>query len=189
MDELTNLYFNSSICIKQYYDSEDRQYYDRNNRKFVWPALRHGVLNKDNNIYTILIEKCSQDTLDLIAGKGYYCKKESEISQNIQDGWFINLNILDNFIDIKDYKEPIKKYLTTYSYDLYNNYYYEAQLSFCFNKVKNQEGVIIRSSKTTNTYDIDDIKSVLHPLNKKDEIVYASFQLQLNNLGKIFERK
>jgi hypothetical protein len=110
MDELTNLYFNSSICIKQYYDSEDRQYYDRNNRKFVWPALRHGVLNKDNNIYTILIEKCSQDTLDLIAGKGYYCKKESEISQNIQDGWFINLNILDNFIDIKDYKEPIKKY-------------------------------------------------------------------------------
>ena len=189
MDDLTNNYLNSSICIKQYYNSKEKKYYDRNNGKFIWPTLRHGILNADNNIYTIIIEKCSQDTLELIAGKGYYCKNESEISQIIQDGWFITLNILDNFIDIKDYKEPIKKYLTTYEYDLYNNYYYEAQLSFSSNKVKNQEGVIIKRSKTTNTYDIDDVKSVLHPLNKKGTIVYASFQLQLNNLGKTFERK
>ena len=48
-DDITNIkdiatqdFFKSSACIRKYFDSNNKIYYDTNNPNFKWPSLSHG---------------------------------------------------------------------------------------------------------------------------------------------------
>ena len=72
-------YFNKSACIKKYFDSKEKKYYNSNENGFKWPAIAHGNFNQNNQFYNIIVGKCNQESLDKIFEVGYKCKNESEI--------------------------------------------------------------------------------------------------------------
>jgi len=62
-------FFEKSACIKNYYSIKDQQYYDISDSKFRWPEITHGTYRKDYKAYYILVEKCREETLNLIVGE------------------------------------------------------------------------------------------------------------------------
>ena len=46
LDELLSYdFFEKSACIKKYYNSTERIYYNIGDSKFIWPSISHGTLN------------------------------------------------------------------------------------------------------------------------------------------------
>lgn len=83
---ITQDYFTKSACIKKFYNSKDKSYYDTNNIHFRWPKLEHGIYNKNNSFYVVLIEKCNEQSLNEIFNNN---EKNAKIFQKI----FLNLEI------------------------------------------------------------------------------------------------
>ena len=102
-------YFNKSACIKKYFDSTEKKYYNTNENGFKWPVIAHGNFNQNMEFYNIIVGKCHQETLDEIFKIGYKCKNDSEID-NILRYVIIHLHFIDEYIDPQEYKDPIKKY-------------------------------------------------------------------------------
>ena len=55
--------FEQSACIRKYYDMNTKRYYEVGDQNFVWPIIHHGMSHPDSNMYGIIMEKCSNDTL------------------------------------------------------------------------------------------------------------------------------
>ena len=43
-DLITFDFFEKSVCIKKFYNSTERKYYEIGDAKFVWPKIEHGTL-------------------------------------------------------------------------------------------------------------------------------------------------
>ena len=113
-DEIKNIvninYFETSLCINKYYNSKDKLYYDLNDTNFRWPSIQQINTKSNANSYNIILEKCEEETLELILGKGSTCKNDSEIGNYFSGKWGTVLYFIDHYIDVLDYKEPNKKY-------------------------------------------------------------------------------
>ena len=71
--------FESSVCIKKFYNSEDGKYYETNNPNFRWPRLEHGNSHPDAISYSIVMERCKEETLELLLGEGNTCKDDETV--------------------------------------------------------------------------------------------------------------
>ena len=101
--------FSGSACIKQYYDFNLKKFFNKNEEGFIWPIIKNEFSNSnkpDRSSYGIIIEKCHNDSLK------NDCGPKEEIEKYFKNYSF-NLNILDQYADILNYKNPLVKYLTT----------------------------------------------------------------------------
>ena len=51
-DDLTE-----SVCIRKYFNKEEKQYYNTNEKGFIWPSIDKGVTNPNLTFYGIIIEQ------------------------------------------------------------------------------------------------------------------------------------
>ena len=65
-----------SVCIRIFYNSLEHKYYDTGHPNFRWPILEHGNAHPNATSYSVVMEKCEEETLELILGKGNKCKNE-----------------------------------------------------------------------------------------------------------------
>ena len=182
--------FNKSVCIKKYFNTEAQEYYNVNSKGFKWPVIKGGILNQNvNKEYTIIIEKCQQDTLELIMGEGSTCKSESEIYEKIDQGSLVaSLYFIDYYIDLDDYDDPNKKYLTDIYDYIDNDFYTINDITLSHLTLKTTKGILFNGSKKKNIYDYDDSeKTLIHHNNNTN--IYNAFSFQLNNIKKIYIRK
>ena len=82
---MTQHFFTKSACIRKYFDSSTQNYYEVGDPNFKWPILAHGTFNSQNKIYSLIVNKCEQQILNNIFGKGYKCKNDEEI-ENVMKG-------------------------------------------------------------------------------------------------------
>ena len=54
-DLLTYDFFGHSACIKKFYNSTEKRYYEVGDEKFVWPEIAHGTYNDKNQIYSVIV--------------------------------------------------------------------------------------------------------------------------------------
>ena len=97
--------FSQSACIKEYYNQSSKKYSKVGEPDFQWPVLAHGASNPNRIFYGIIVEKCHNDSL-----KNSYCKTEKEINEFFMR-YSISLNIIDEFADVLNYKNPYTKYI------------------------------------------------------------------------------
>ena len=43
--------------------------------------MAHGSYNKNYKLYNLVIEKCKEDTINLILGENYHCKNFNELEK------------------------------------------------------------------------------------------------------------
>lgn len=98
--------FSTSACIKKYYNSKEKKYFEIGDSGFIWPVLEHGASHPNRTLYGIIIEKCQNDSLR------NNCNPIEKI-----DDYFrriaITLNFLDHYSDVLNYKEPFITYIYT----------------------------------------------------------------------------
>ncbi len=142
-DFINRDYFNTYACIKKYYDLKEKKYINIDELNFRWPVVKNYNVNK---FYSIIIEKCHENTLKEIFNDNRKCIDNFE-NKNIQ----INFNFIDFQVSyyfdelIKTTTKTIGNELSDDNY-LINNIY--------FNNLYVRDGYIINSAYSFDRNDI-----------------------------------
>ena len=134
--------FENSACIIKYYNSFDKIYYEIDNPKFRWPSIKHGNANPDSTSYGVIMEKCEENTLELILGKGKKCKNEKSMEYLFTGKFGTHFNFIDHYVDVLDYKEPNRKYIFRVENTLDKDNYAINHINFNPSSIKTNNGVI-----------------------------------------------
>ena len=104
-------YFEQSACIRKYYDKSAGKYYNTGDPKFKWPVILKGCSHPDRTYYGVIVEKCVDDESHKLSGYEK-CKTDDEINAIIKQH-SIYMQLIDQFSDILNYKNPFRKYFYT----------------------------------------------------------------------------
>ena len=176
---LTNDFPKKSACIRQYFDIETQKYYNTNDPNFQWPYIQKETANKKSTNYGVVVEKCRNDTLR------NDCKTSDDINEYLKTKFFA-FYFIDQFIDSRNYKNPLIKY----SYKLSNGFFED---SFTINHL-NFNPVIIKSYKGIFFDEIEIEKSYQFIQNEKivmnmdDTGIIASSYFWIQNVIIYYER-
>ena len=121
-------YFEQSGCIRKYYDKDKKKYFEQNDENFRWPLVTKGASNPNRTFYGVIMEKCRNDEMRILSGDGE-CKNDEEINI-IMTSSSIIFYIIDNYADVLNYKNPIKKYLYAIASGIYTGSMSQNHLNF-----------------------------------------------------------
>ena len=111
---ITQDYFEQSACIKRYFNAKDQLYYNQNDINFKWPIILRGCSNPKRTFYGIIMEKCKNDTFKKD------CKSTNEINNYLKH-YSVVFQLMNQYVDILNYKEPFIKMLYSLSTGLFDN--------------------------------------------------------------------
>ena len=179
----------SSACIMKYYDSKKYKYYDRDDKNFKWPKLTYGEVGSTNELYSIVIEKNKEDTLNVImGGKNNQCSNDSEFNESLINGSNIGLFYRDNYINLLDYDKPNKNFIDYMENTMEQNFLSTNILSFTPLTIRTNTGFFFNKIKEKKLYEFEsNILSTL-PKHQGEENVYMNHIIILNNKMKNYER-
>ena len=95
---------NKGFCIIGYYNITNNKYISIKDDNFPYPIVEKGASNPNFTAYQIIIKSCENDT--------FYnfnkCKSKDYIYDRISNSIInVNLNMLNQEVDVNNYKEPI----------------------------------------------------------------------------------
>ena len=125
-----------SACIRKYFNSINKKYYETNDINFKWPTVEHGYSNDKNLYYGIIIEKCKNDSIT------NNCKSSLEINSYIEH-LYVNFFFTDNYVRILNYKNPFVRYLYKLTNGFYSNSITINNLNFNPSTITTSNGVFI----------------------------------------------
>ena len=124
---IDNETFYKSACLKKFYNINTQQFYDINDKNFIWPSIEHGASNPYTTVFGVVIKKCVNTTFRQEHFEA--CSPENEINDYL-DKIFLSFNIIDNYVDILNYKNPIKKYIYSITGGITQDSYSTNNLNF-----------------------------------------------------------
>lgn len=173
--------FGKSACLKKFYNDETLQYYDINDKNFEWPVISHGASNPNFTFYGVIIQRCQNTTFRLKHfGK---CSSEEEINNYLSEV-YLNFNILDHYVDILNYKDPISTFLYSLSNSISSGSYLKNSLNFNPGLIKSYNNLIRDTSEEQTTY-------IFHENVQKtstSQSVISVFTFYLQNSQQFYER-
>ena len=166
-----NEIINNCVCINKFYDSKKRAYYNINDSNFQWPHTKYDELGASDDYYSIVVEKCEEDTLNEILGKGNYCKNDSEINSIIESGKWISFSFLDYYVNLKEYDNPDNTYFRSLENRLHQNVVSINKLNFNPITIKTNRGYVLDNFEEKIFYEFDNNENIQEA---KENIYYLS---------------
>ena len=183
VDGISNLinqqYFEKSACIRKYFSQKDQKYYDTGNINFKWPEMAHGTFNKNKTYYSVILERCREDTIDLVLGKGHHCKNDTELDEILSHHGVVHFNFIDNYIDALNYSYPVTKYFYRVENSLDKDHYTINHLNFNPSLVKTNYGLFWDRYSQETSYSYERNDAFTYELG--EEKIYMGYYLWLNN--------
>ena len=180
--------FSKYACIKKYYDLNEKKYIDINESNFRYPLIEHGTKNFSLKFYSIIIEKCEENTLNEIYNDNRKCKKNVDYEE-IKNYGNINFYFIDQQVEEENHLMPIKQYynrieniLSKDSYCINNIYLNPIILMTYYNGIFKNNMIF----NYTQTLDRSDI--YIQPQNKDKEI-YMGYYIWLNKKCNFYLRE
>lgn len=184
---LTNYsFFEKSACIRYYFNFADQKYYSTKDEKFRWPRIAHGTLNDNLKLYSIIIEKCHEETLNLILGEEHHCKNDSEINKLFNSVRIVNFYFINNYINILQYEKPNTKFFYRIETGIYQNQYSINHLNFNPSKIKTHKGLILDNIVEEDSYIFDRNDEFVKDNFGKE--IYVGYSFWLKNSLNFYER-
>ena len=179
-------FFKRSACIRKYFDKNDQSYYDIKDPKFRWHVIAHGTFNKNEQFYSLILERCHEETIDYIMGKGYHCKTNQEFNQSLGITSNAHFFFIDQYIDVLNYTHPNIKYIYRIENNIQLNMYPINHLNFNPIFVQTHNGLVFDRStiNTAYTYERNDVYSY----ESKGNEIYTIYYLWLNNRQNYYKR-
>ena len=179
-------FFEKSACIKKFFNSTEQKYFDIDDSKFRWPEIAHGTNNANIKKYTIFLESCKEDTLNLILGDNYHCKNVSELDKLFDTLRVSNLYFINNYINVLNYKNPITKFFHKLENGIYKDRYTINHLNFFPSKIKTNNGLIFDNIEEEISYIYD--RSDVFTKDNNNSDIYAGYCFWLKNSMNYYER-
>ena len=176
----------NSMCIKKFYNASDKKYYDIGNQEFRYPSINHGTAHPEGNGYSLVLEKCEEETLKLILGKNDKCKDESNMEYLFNGDWGTNFNFIDHYIDVLDYKTPNRKYIYKVENTLDKDNYSINHININPSSLTTNNGVIFDNIIEELSY-IFERNDAFTEKGKNDK-VYMIYNIWLKNRMQYYKR-
>ena len=181
-----NVNLTNAACIKFYYNSKDKIYYDFKDKNFCWPYLENGI-SQINNIYlTTIVQKCTNTSFsNYILGE---CSPQKDIDDYLMKFSSIYLFFTDLLVDLANYTYPIQKFLNNINTGInrmqnsIENYIYYSPF-----KIRTKEGNIFGTIKDINSFYFD-FKREESNENNKNYFTIAKYNHLMQNNIEIYER-
>ena len=100
--------YHNAACIREYYNKDEKKYYQTGEKGFEWPVVEHGCSNPKSTFYGIIVQRCDQAPNSL-KRSSVACKSGPEISDAISKLSF-KYQIIDHYADVLNYNKPFTKY-------------------------------------------------------------------------------
>ena len=172
-------FFKKSACIRKYFSYQDQKYYDTGDIKFRWPEMAHGTYNKNSTFYSVFIERCREETINLILGNEYHCSNNTEMDDILSHHGVVHLNFINNYINVLNYSHPITKYIYKVENSLEKEHYSINHLNFNPTLIKTNNGLIWDKFSQEASYSFE--RNDAYTYEIKREEVYMGYYLWLNN--------
>ena len=180
---LSNAVLEQSACIKKFYSYKMAKYYDINDANFFWPVIKYGSSNPNTTTYGIIIKKCENTD---------FRKKHFEdwLSQADIDAYvkslFISFTIVDNYIDVLNYENPINKFLYSLTSGISSDSYSTNNVNFVPTLIRSYQGLLMNNF-------IDEISYSFHQNSKSNTLsektkILGSFYFWIQNSQQYYER-
>ena len=179
--------FTNAVCIRHYYNSTERKYYDLEDQGFSWPHLEHGISQRNNVYLTTIIQKCTNDSkMNEIFGQ---CPSQKEIDDYLSRYFGIYLYFTDTQVDPSNFTNPVQKYLNTISTGIGTSQtFVESYIHYSPLRVRTKLGSIFEDYSDINSFYFDFNRKGSANNNEKYFTVTKYYHLMQNNV-QIYERK
>ena len=179
--------FNSSACLRYFYNSTEKNYYSLDDQKFIWPYLAHGTAQKNNIFLHTTIQKCTNDSsINRLFGD---CPSQTEIDEYTTKIVAIFLYLVDNQVDPTNYKNPIQKYIQSITSGVGTvQGYEETYIFYSPLRVRTTEGSILQNTKDLESLYFDSNIKISSP-NSELYFKLGRFTHFIQNNIQIYERR
>ena len=171
--------YTKSICLRFYYNSSDKKYYEIGKEGYVEPYIETNNINKKKFSYKIIIKKCYNNTF-INKNMGYICNSENNISKyfNIYNEIFVYFTY--NQIIPINHHSPFQRNIYSISSTLNPNSYFEHNIIFLPIKFI-KKGSFNKLNKDTLSYSIyNHFQYTSSNINEKQSLI-GVFNLYLHN--------
>ena len=183
---ITNNYFENSACIIKYFSSEKQKYFDIDDSEFRWPIIAHGTYNSNSKFYSIFLERCKEDTINLILGEGFHCSNEERLKERIGITSGAHLYYIDHYVEVLNYDNPNKKFINRIENSIQLKNYPVNHLNFDPSLVRTHNGLIFDNIINEEAYIYE--RNDVFTYETGDSYVYTVYYFWLSNNQKYYER-
>ena len=145
-------FFEKSACIRKYFDSKDQKYYDIDHKNFRWPIISHGTYHPNYTFYSIILETCNEETLQIIEGNDIHCKPIDKIYEIMGEMSLAHLYYIDYYVDPLNFKNPNTKFFNIIENSIQKSSYPMNHLNFHSAFIKTHNGLIFDHQKEDKAY-------------------------------------
>ena len=183
---ITNDYFEKSACIIKYFSTEKQKYFDLDDSEFKWPAIAHGTYNSKSKFYSIFLERCKEDTTNLVLGEDYHCSNEEKLKERIGITSGAHLYYIDHYVDVLNYDNPNTKFINRIENSIQLRNYPVNHLNFDPSLVRTHNGLIFDNIKNEEAYIYE--RNDVFTYETGDSYIYTVYYFWLSNNQKYYER-
>ena len=180
--------YSKSICLRFYYNSKKKQYYEIGFDGYVPPNLETNEIYEKKSVYKIIIEKCTNNNF-INEKMGNICNNENEINNYLQIYSDIFVFFIDNQIIPVNYKSPFEKYFYSLSSPLNLNSYFQNNVIFSPIKLITDKNVISKKNLEEFSFTLNKHYSINNINNIKNSKIIGIFNFFLDNNIIIYYRK
>ena len=179
-------YFEKSACIKKYFDVDKQKYFDIGEPEFRWPVMAHGTYNNKSQFYSIILERCKEETINLIlGGENNHCTTVQQLKEIIGLSSIAHMFYVDYYVDVLNYKNPNTKFLNRVENVINFENYIMNNLNFDPILLKTHNGLVLDNIEEEEAY-LYERNDVLTYQNNGNEI-YTVYCFFLSNNQKYYE--
>ena len=176
--------FDKSACLKKYYNKETKQYYNIYDKNFEWPSIKHGASHINVTFFGVIIKRCTNTTFRL--NNFGPCSSEDEINNYLNDG-HLSFNIIDHYIDILNYENPITRFLYPITQGLTKDSYVTNNLNFNPGLIKTYDNLFSDKHVEKSTYFFHENSKTTTVLENTN--IICSFYIWMQNSQQYYERR
>ena len=176
--------FDKSACLKKYYNKETKQYYNIYDKNFEWPSIKHGASHINTTFFGVIIKRCTNTTFRL--NNFGPCSSEDEINNYLNDG-HLSFNIIDHYIDILNYENPITRFLYPITQGLTKDSYVTNNLNFNPGLIKTYDNLFSDKHVEKSTYFFHENSKTTTVLENTN--IICSFYIWMQNSQQYYERR
>ena len=156
-DLITYDFFEECACIKKYYNSTEKKYYEIGDPKFSYPKIANGTFNEKNKLYGIYVEKCDNSTIKNILGNDYVCKNDNELNNYFRESGskVMQLYFVNTYMNVLDYYNPHKKMIYRIESNLVQESYGINNININPTLVRTHNGLFLDKIRDDPSYTYD----------------------------------
>ena len=165
--------FTNAVCIKYFFNSTEKKYYQLEEKGFFWPYLEHGVAQRNNIYLTTTVQKCTNDSIiNELFGN---CPSQKEIDEYLS-------HYLALYLYFQKYLQTITTSIGT------NETFVENYIHYSPLKIRTNEGSLFSSSHEMKSFYFDfNLKN--SKINSQKYFTITKYYHLMQNNVQIYERR